>query len=255
MIDMQQMSKVFPLSKKLQAKTGKPSVRAVDSLTLSIPKGEIFGLLGSNGAGKTTSLRVLATMLTPSEGTAMVGGYDIRKEPAAVRRSIGLLFGGDTGLYDRLTAFENIQFFARLNDIPDAESSARIRELAEMFRFSEFLDRQAGKLSKGTRQKVSFARCIIHDPDIMLFDEPTTGLDVTAKREVEDFILQCRDNKKTIILSDHTLSVVERLCSRIGILEEGKLLAVGSIEELCEKHNCESLEDVFFQFAGVENEK
>ncbi|MDR1736123.1 MAG: ATP-binding cassette domain-containing protein [Oscillospiraceae bacterium] len=227
----------------------------MDALTLSVSGGEVFGLLGANGAGKTTTLRMLATMLAPTSGTATVGGCDIVTQSADVRRQTGLLFGGDTGLYDRLTAFENIQYFARLNDIEDSVSSARIKRLAEVFRFTEYLERGAGKLSKGTRQKVSFARAIIHDPALMLFDEPTLGLDVTAKKEAEDFILSCRDNGKTIVLSDHTLSVVERLCTRIGILDKGKLLAVGTIGELCAANGCDTLEQVFFKLAGVRNEE
>ncbi len=220
---------------------------AVDHVNLSVPKGEVFGLLGANGAGKTTTLRMVATMLHPTDGTATVNGHDIIKSSDDVRRNTGLLFGGDTGLYERLTAFENIQYFARLNDVPDKVSTARINELAEIFSFSEYLKKAAGKLSKGTRQKISFARAIIHNPELMLFDEPTLGLDVTAKKEAEDFILKCRDDGKTIILSDHTLSVVERLCSRVGILQQGKLLDLGTVPQLCEKHSCKSLEDVFFK--------
>ena len=250
MLEIKELTKRFPLGRKQREKQGKAEVVAVDALTISVTGGEVFGLLGANGAGKTTTLRMIATMLTPSGGTAAVGGHDILREPDEVRRLTGLLFGGDTGLYDRLTARENIRYFARLNDISDAESGPRIQGLAEAFRFTEYLDRAAGKLSKGNRQKISFARAIIHDPSLMLFDEPVLGLDVTARKEAEDFILKCRDAGKTIVLSDHNLNLVERLCTRIGILADGKLLAVGTNEDLCAAHGCDTLEQVFFKLAG-----
>ncbi|MCL2030890.1 MAG: ATP-binding cassette domain-containing protein [Oscillospiraceae bacterium] len=252
MLEIKGLTKLFPLNRKQRETQGKDAVTAVDALTLSVTGGEVFGLLGANGAGKTTTLRMIATMLTPSGGSASVGGHDILREPDEVRRLTGLLFGGDTGLYDRLTARENIRYFARLNDIGDAESNRRIQTLAEAFRFTEYLDRAAGKLSKGNRQKISFARAIIHDPALMLFDEPVLGLDVTARKEAEDFILRCRDEGKTIVLSDHNLPVVERLCTRIGILSAGKLMAAGTKEELCASHGCETLEGVFFKLAGEE---
>lgn len=228
-------------------------VKAVDRVSFAVGKGEVFGLLGANGAGKTTTLRTLATMLKPTEGTACVAGFDICEKPDEARPNIGLLFGGDTGLYDRLTAQENIVYFAELNGMEATAAVARTKELASMFNFTEYLQTWAGKLSKGTRQKVSFSRSIVHDPAVMLFDEPTVGLDVTAKADVMDFILQCRSEGKCIVLSDHTLSVVERLCDRVGIMKEGTLLGVGTIEELCRKYECGNLEEVFFRLAGERN--
>lgn len=250
MLEIKELTKCFPLGRKQQLKEGRKEVTAVDALTMKVTGGEVFGLLGANGAGKTTTLRMVATMLSPTSGTATVGGFDILKDPVEVRRRTGLLFGGDTGLYDRLTAKENILYFARLNDVSESDALKRISMLAEAFRFTEYLDRATGKLSKGTRQKISFARSIIHDPALMLFDEPTLGLDVTAKKEAEDFILQCRDAGKTIVLSDHNLNVVERLCGRIGILVGGKLQAVGTASELCGTYSCQTLEQVFFKLAG-----
>ncbi len=242
MVEVNQFSKHF----------GK--VKAVDNISFSVQSGEIFGLLGANGAGKTTTLRTLATMLEPTTGTANVQGYDISKNPDEARRNIGLLFGGDTGLYDRLTARENIRYFAELNGMERAASNDRIDSLAKAFSFTEFLDKPAGKLSKGTRQKVAFSRAIVHNPAVMLFDEPTVGLDVTAKNDVMQFIERCRADNKCIILSDHTLSVIERLCDRVGIMKEGKLLGVGTIPELCASYGCKNLEEVFFKLAGENNE-
>jgi sodium transport system ATP-binding protein len=229
-------------------------VTAVSDVTFTVGASEIFGLLGANGAGKTTTLRMLATMLAPTEGTAVIAGHDLIQSPAAVRKSTGLLFGGDTGLYDRLTARENIAYFAALNDVPDDKIEERTLSLAKIFDFTEFLDKWAGKLSKGTRQKVAFARAIIHNPAIMLLDEPTTGLDVTSKQNVEDFIGSCRQDGKTVILSDHNLDVIERVCDRVGILENGKLLGAGTAAELCSAYQCASLKEVFFTLAGQKSE-
>jgi sodium transport system ATP-binding protein len=228
-------------------------VKAVDRINFAVGKGEIFGLLGANGAGKTTTLRTLATMLKPTEGTARVAGYDIADKPDEARQNIGLLFGGDTGLYDRLSAQENIVYFAELNGMSTSEAIEKTKELARAFSFTEYLNTWAGKLSKGTRQKVAFSRSIIHNPAVMLFDEPTVGLDVTAKSDVMDFILKCRSEGKCIVLSDHTLSVIERLCDRVGIMKQGALLGVGTIPELCGIYGCSNLEEVFFKLAGERN--
>ena len=225
-------------------------VTAVEDLSLSVSGGEILGLLGANGAGKTTTLRMLATMLSPTAGTAQIQGHDLLREPGAVRKATGLLFGGDTGLYDRLTARENIAYFAALNNLPDDQIEERTNALAKAFDFTEYLDRWAGKLSKGTRQKVAFARAIIHNPAVMLLDEPTTGLDVTSKQNVEDFIASCRQDGKTVVLSDHNLDLIERVCGRVGILENGRLLGLGTAQELCARYECGSLKDVFFKLAG-----
>ncbi|MCL2546104.1 MAG: ATP-binding cassette domain-containing protein [Oscillospiraceae bacterium] len=225
----------------------KKGTLAVDNLSLTINDSEVFGLLGANGAGKTTTLRMLATMLSPTSGTATVEGFDIVKQPEDTRRSLGLLFGGDVGLYDRLTLRENILYFAELNDMPAEDAEAHVKRLAEHLDFTEHLKKWAGKCSKGTRQKAAFARAIIHNPNVMLLDEPTIGLDVTARQSVEDFILHCKDLGKTIVLSDHNLDMVERVCDRIGIIDQGKLQGVGTIAELCEQHGCETLKDVFFK--------
>ncbi len=225
-------------------------LRAADDLSFSVERGEIFGLLGKNGAGKTTTLRTLATMLTPTSGSATICGADLTTQPETVRAHVGLLFGGDTGLYDRMTAGENIVYFARLNDMTEAQAIARAEELSRLFHFEEFLNIRAGKLSKGTRQKAAFARAIVHNPDVMLFDEPTVGLDVTARRDAEEFILSCKREGKCIILSDHILSVVERLCDRVGIMDGGRLIDMGTIPALTARHGAATLEDVFFKLAG-----
>lgn len=234
--------------KNLEKRFG--NITAVDNLSIKVDKGEIFGLLGENGAGKTTTLRMLATMLEPTSGTAVMEGFDIIKEPDKVRAHIGILFGGETGLYDRLTASENIAYFGELNDMDKSDINLRIKELAGIFDMNDYIDRRAAKLSKGMKQKVAFARSIIHNPDIMLFDEPTSGLDVSAIREVHDFILGCKKEGKTIVFSSHIMSEVEKLCDRIGIIHKGKLMDVGTIDELKEKYGLQSLEEVFIRLVG-----
>lgn len=230
-------------------------VEAVKDLTLEVESGEVFGLLGANGAGKTTTMRMLATMLTPTAGSATINGFDLKKSPEEVRRNVGLLFGGDTGLYERLTARENILYFAELNDIEPKLANERIDELGKVFNFTEYLDKPASKLSKGTRQKVALARAIIHRPPLMMLDEPMVGLDVTARRDVEEFIIFLKNQGQTIMLSDHALSVVERLCGRVAIISKGELIELGTIPALCEKHNTKSLEETFFKVAGEEEKK
>jgi len=229
-------------------------VKAVNGISFQVNKGEIFGLLGENGAGKTTTLRMLATMLQPTSGTAIMGGYDLIREPEKVRSRIGILFGGESGLYDRLSAAENIAYFGRLNNMDEKSLRERIRELARIFDMEEYINRRAGKFSKGMKQKVAFARSIVHNPDIMLFDEPTSGLDVSAIRDVHEFIMDCKAQGKTIILSSHTMSEVEKLCDRIGIIHKGSLVAQGTIAELKEQHSRDSLEEIFVKLAGEKYE-
>lgn len=227
---------------------------AVNNISFSVGQGEIFGLLGENGAGKTTTLRLLATMLKPTSGTATLNGYDLIDEPEKVRSSIGILFGGESGLYDRLTAAENIAYFGELNNMSRQEIKKRIAELGEAFEMTDYMDRKAGKFSKGMKQKVAFARSIVHNPAIMLFDEPTSGLDVSAIRNVNDFIMACKQAGKTIVLSSHNMSEVEKLCDRIGIIHKGRLVAVGSIPQLLEEHGGSSLEEIFMRLVGDCNE-
>lgn len=235
--------------KDLEKKFG--TFSAVDKISFQVNKGEIFGLLGENGAGKTTTLRMLATMLQPTSGYATLGGFDAVKEPEKVRAHIGILFGGETGLYDRLTALENIAYFGELNGMDRAAIKERSRQLAAAFGMQDFMDKKASKLSKGMKQKVAFARSIVHNPDIMLFDEPTSGLDVGAAREVHAFILKCKAEGKTILFSSHTMNEVDKLCDRIGIIHKGKLVETGSLEALKEKYRDNDLEEIFVRLAGV----
>lgn len=228
-------------------------VKAVDNLSFRVNSGEIVGLLGENGAGKTTTLRMIATMLKPTAGTVTVNEYDLLKEPGKIRREIGILFGGEVGLYDRLTARENIKYFADLNEMPEKDSKESIERLAKLLGMEEFIDRRVGKFSRGMKQKVAIARSIVHNPGLMLFDEPTIGLDVTAARIVQDFILSCREQNKAIIFSSHSMQEVEKLCDRIIIIHKGRIVEKGTVKELKDKYG-EDLERVFIRLVGDRNE-
>ncbi|MEG0773472.1 ATP-binding cassette domain-containing protein [Clostridium sp.] len=226
------------------------NVHAVDDISFSVKDGEIVGLLGENGAGKTTTLRMLATMLKPSSGNAKINGYDIVNEANKVRSEIGILFGGEVGLYDRLSARENITYFAMLNGMSKEEAKRSVDNLSKLLDMEEYLDRRVGKFSRGMKQKVAIARSIVHNPKVMLFDEPTIGLDVTASRVVQNFIFKCKEDKKAIIFSSHSMTEVEKLCDRVIIINKGRIIDSGTISELKEKHNNQDLEEVFVSLIG-----
>ena len=217
----------------------------IKNISLEIKEGEIFGLLGENGAGKTTTLRLIATMLKPSSGSIKVCGYDTVKEDKKVRENIGILFGGETGLYDRLTARENIEYYGMLYDMPKDTLNKAVEKFIKDFDMSEYIDRRVANFSKGMKQKTAFSRATIHSPKIMLLDEPTSGLDVTAAEQVHKFIYESKKEGKTVIFSSHTMSEVEKLCDRVAIIHKGELILVDSIQNLKEKYKGEDLEEIF----------
>ena len=222
----------------------------VDNISFKVNKGEIVGLLGENGAGKTTTLRMISTMLKITEGEINVNNFEVTKEPAKVRGEIGILFGGDVGLYERLSGRENIKYFANLYGMTDDEANKRIDSLASEFGMIEYINQKVGKYSRGMKQKISIARSIVHNPSVMLFDEPSTGLDVSATRIVQKFIKKCQSENKTILFSSHSMLEVERLCDRVIIIHKGKLMENSTISELKEKYNNQDLEDVFVSLIG-----
>jgi sodium transport system ATP-binding protein len=224
-------------------------VKATEDISFTVNEGEIVGLLGENGAGKTTTLRMIATMLKPTSGTAKINGYDLITEADQVRNQIGILFGGEVGLYDRLTARENISYFADLSGMGKKATKDSIEQLVELLDMKEYIDRRVGGFSRGMKQKVAIARSIVHNPKIMLFDEPTMGLDVTATKIVQEFIIKCKNEKKAIIFSSHSMQEVEKLCDRILMIHKGKIVEDGTIEYLKEKYN-DDLENVFMKLAG-----
>jgi sodium transport system ATP-binding protein len=220
------------------------AVCAVNDVSFSCRPGEIYGLLGANGAGKTTTLRILATILAPSEGTAIVAGYDVTKDPQIVRSRVGFLSTA-TALYARLSAQEMVEYFGRLHGLDESTLRRRIDEIFTRLEMNDFRDRRCDKLSTGMKQKVSIARTLVHDPSVMIFDEPTLGLDVMAARTISGFIRECRDNGKTVVFSTHVMSEVEKLCDHIGIIHNGKLLAEGTLPELRARSGIQDLEDLF----------
>jgi sodium transport system ATP-binding protein len=224
-------------------------VKATENISFTVKDGEIVGLLGENGAGKTTTLRMIATMLKPTSGTASINGYDLITEADKVRNQIGILFGGEVGLYDRLTARENICYFADLSGMDKRDTKKSIDQLVDLLDMKDYIDRRVGGFSRGMKQKVAIARSIVHDPKIMLFDEPTMGLDVTAAKIVQEFIIKCKDQNKAIIFSSHSMQEVEKLCDRIVMIHKGKIVEDGTIEYLKEKYKDE-LENVFMKLAG-----
>jgi len=222
-------------------------VRAVDGVTFECRAGSVFGLLGANGAGKTTTLRMLSTVLKPTGGSASVMGHDVLEDPEAVRRSLGF-YSATTALYPRLTAVETLDFFARINGYPPDRVKARVDEVVERFGIGEFKDARVEKLSSGMKQKVSIARTVVHDPPVLIFDEPTVGLDVMNALEMVQVIRELRDEGKVIIFSSHIMSEVEKLCDEIAIVHRGKLLALGTLTTFRDHTKMRYLEDIFVHY-------
>ena len=231
------------LSKQFQDKK-RGVVRAVENVSFRCQPGQIYGLLGANGAGKTTTLRMLATILEPTDGTALVAGYDIVEHPEKVRANVGFLSTA-TALYARLTAQEMVEYFGRLYGMDEPALKRRIDELFARLEMNDFRDRRCDKLSTGMKQKVSIARTLVHDPPVMIFDEPTLGLDIMTARTIVGFIRECRQHGKTVIFSTHIMSEVEKLCDIIGIIDGGRLLAEGALAELRRRYAEQDLEEIF----------
>ena len=228
-------------------------VRGADAVSFSVAPGMIYGLLGANGAGKTTTLRMLATLLRPTSGTARVAGFDVAREPDRVRAAVGFL-ATTTALYARLTAREMIQYFGRLNGLGEADLRSRVALLADQLDMDEFLDRRCEKLSTGMKQKTSIARMLVHDPQVMIFDEPTLGLDVMAARAIVQFVRDCRARGKTVIYSTHVMGEAEKLCDRVGIIHAGSIRAEGTVDELKARTGERDLEEAFVRVVAPEDE-
>lgn len=243
-LSVQNLKKKFRLSYKQQKlqRTDKKVITAVDDLSFSVCKGEIFGLLGPNGAGKTTTLRMLATLISPDSGDAFIEGCSVVREPDKVRSKIGFLTG-ELKLEDFFTPNYLFNFFSDLYGVEESVRNARKRALFSRFGIDRFAEVKLANLSTGMKQKVSLVISVVNDPDFIIFDEPTNGLDVLTAKTVTDFLLELQAQGKTIILSTHIFSLVEKICDRAGIIIGGRLAALDTVAELTKN---KSLEEVFF---------
>ena len=254
-LKVRDLCKTFTLSKRQQKieKTHEKKKKAVDHLSFTAYEGEIFGLLGPNGAGKTTTLRMLATLIRPDSGDAWMDGASIVTQPELVRRKIGFLTS-ELKLEDFFTPNQLFQFFGELHQMSRQQIEQRRVELFERFGIGAFAEVKVANLSTGMKQKVSIVISILHDPSIIIFDEPTNGLDVLTAKTVTDFLLELRTQGRTVIVSTHIFSLVEKLCDRVGILINGQMIVCEPLAELT-KEKC--LEDVFFDIyqkaAGEQN--
>ena len=243
------MLEVHELHKTFKGK--KKTVKAVDNVSFEAKPGEIYGLLGPNGAGKTTTLRIAATLLKPDSGYAKVFNYDTVKEPTEVRKRIGFLTS-DMKLSGNLSPRELMYFFGELNHLSREVVDGRIGLLSEYLDMKDFMDQRVAKLSTGMKQKAAIAVSLVHDPEVIIFDEPTNGLDILTARTVTQILKDFRDKGKTVVISTHIMAVAEKLCDQVGIIFKGKLVENDSLEALYSKYDEKNLEDVFFKIAEKE---
>ena len=248
MIEIEGLTKVFKLNKKQMAelKTKDPLKTAVDNVSFTARRGEIYGLLGPNGAGKTTTLRCISTLLRPTDGEIYVEGHEVQKEPEAVRNAIGFLTS-DIKLDEKFDPDYMFDFFGKLHNVPAERLEERKEELFSYFGIREFSRKPIKELSTGMKQKAAIAVSLAHDPQVIIFDEPTNGLDIITARNVTDYLRKLREEGKLILVSTHIMSEAEKLCDRIGIIIDGCKVAEGTLEELLRRTGTKDLEDAFFE--------
>lgn len=256
MIEIKNLTKVYKLSKKqmMEQKTKKNIKKAADNISLAAKPGEIYGLLGPNGAGKTTTLRCVATLLKPTEGNITVCGHDTLKEPEAVRDKICFLTN-EIKLDPHFSPKYMFQFFGKLHNISDKEIEERREKLFGYFGINDFQDKKIEELSTGMKQKAAIAVSLVHDPEVVIFDEPTNGLDIVTARSVTDYLKNLKEEGKVVIISTHIMSEAEKLCDRIGIIISGKKVAEGTLEEILTETHTEDLEDAFFELYKENNKE
>lgn len=244
-LEVKDLTKTFKISAKQQKieRTNEKVKVVVENLSFDAYKGEVFGLLGPNGAGKTTTLRMLATLIHPDTGDAFVDGTSVVNEPELVRSKIGFLTS-ELKLEEFFTPNYLFDFFADLRNVPDDIAAKRKKDYFERFGIDKFAEERVGKLSTGMKQKTSLAISLVHDPDIIIFDEPTNGLDILTAKVVTEFLKELKEQGKSIIVSTHIFSLVEKLCDRVGIIINGQLVVCDSLDVVCRGKN---LEDRFFE--------
>ncbi len=248
MIEIEKLTKIYRLNKKQQRELKIKDTQkiAVSDLSLTAKEGEIFGLLGTNGAGKTTTLRCLATLLKPTSGTIRVNGFDTVKDGEKVREQIGFLTN-EMKLDPQFSPDYLIEFFGRLHGMEEAVIKERKRKLFEYFGIDQFAEKRVEELSTGMKQKASIAVSLIHDPKVVIFDEPTTGLDIITAKAVTDYLKELRKQGKLIIMSTHIMSEAEKLCDRIATIIDGKKVEEGTIPEILRRTQTDDLEEAFFR--------
>ena len=223
---------------------GQLAVHAVDHLTFAVPPGEVFGLLGANGAGKTTTLRMIMGLLTPTSGDVEILGQHVSIHPERIKRQLGLV-SASAGLYQWLTPRELLEFFAGGFGLTAQETTERVRVLCDLMDLHRFLDRRCATLSTGQKQRVNLARALVHDPPVVLLDEPTRGLDVVGSQVVFEFVRTLRAAHKSVVVCTHQLDEAERLCDRFGLLHRGQLRLQGTLQQLREETHRHSIVDMF----------
>ncbi len=248
MIQVYNFTKIYKLSKKQMAKQKTKSniKKAVDNISFSAKKGEIFGLLGPNGAGKTTTLRSIATLLKATDGTILVNGYDVVKDSTKVRRSIGFLTN-ELKMDTHFTPGYTMAFFGSLHGLSRDKIERRTEELFSLFGIHAFADKKIGDLSTGMKQKLSIAVSLVHDPEVVIFDEPTNGLDIITARTVTDYLRALKEQGKLVIVSTHIMAVASRLCDKLAIMINGRIVAEGTIDKILKDTKTADLEDAFFE--------
>ena len=222
---------------------------AVDGLSLEVEKGELFGLLGPNGAGKTTTINVLCGILEATSGSVRVSGYDVRKETGKVKELIGVC-PQDTAVFSHLTGRENVELFGNLHAMQKDKLRKNADDLLRKMGLLEDAQRRVGKYSGGMRRRINLIMALVHDPEIAFLDEPTVGMDPQSRRAVWDFIKELKKRNKTVVLTTHYMEEAEELCNRVGIIDYGKLIALGAPEQLKTKFRGKNLEEVFIQLTG-----
>lgn len=243
------MIEINKVAKSFASKKG--TIEAVKSVSLTARDGQITGLLGPNGAGKTTTMRLLYGLLSPSRGSVRVDGVDIQEDKIGVRRRLGVL--PDTrGLYPRLTARENVTYFAELNGLTPNDYEPELDRLIQNLEMSDFIDRRCEGFSQGQRTKTAIARSVIHRPQNIVLDEPTNGLDVMTTRGLRRFLLNCKAEGRCVVLSTHIMQEVAALCDHVVVIAKGEVMAQGSPESLKEQAQRDSLEDAFVHLIGSE---
>lgn len=248
MIEVKNFTKIYKLSRRQMAanKSKSKAMTAVDDISFTAQPGQIFGLLGPNGAGKTTTLRTIATLLKPTQGQVTVGGFDVVEDSEQVRKTIGFLTN-ELKLEKHFTPAYTMNFFGKLYGMDEATISARRERLFDQFGITEFQHKKISELSTGMSQKLSIAVSLVHDPEVVIFDEPTNGLDIITAKAVTDYLKQLKAEGKLVIISTHIMTVAEQLCDHIAIIIGGEKVADGSVADILAQAQADSLEAAFFE--------